>query len=140
MLKRDIAMTDEDQQPLHPGCIRIIVQLGEMEGGGDFLAADLPEWLQSIDATTRNPMAQATEAGATLAREMVIEAVKQGEWDIACISALWIALYAPDVAVISLERLSTLGDVGVVRITASQDGCTWSCRVTEYGMPTMVLH
>ena len=130
-------MTDEDQQPLHPGCIRIIVQLGEMEGGGDFLAADLPEWLHSIDAMTRNPMVRDTEEGATLAREMAFEAATQGEWDIACISALWIALYAPDVAVISLERLITLGDVGVVRITASHDGCTWSCRVTEYGTPTM---
>jgi hypothetical protein len=92
-------MTDEEQQLIHPGCIRIIVQLGEMEGGGDFLAADLPEWLQSIDATTRNPMVRDTEEGATLARAMAAEAAKQGEWDIACISALWIALYAPEVAV-----------------------------------------
>ena len=140
MLNRDTTMTDEDQQPLHPGCIRIIVQLGEMEGGGDFLAADLPEWLHSIDATTRNPMVRATEAGATLARAMAVDAARQGEWDIACISALWIALYASDVAVISLERLVTLGDVGVVRIMASQDGGTWSCRVTEYGPPSAVIH
>ena len=63
-----------------------------------------------------------------------------GEWDIACIAALWIALYAPAAAGGSLEALMELADVGIVRITATDGGCTWHCRVTEYGKPSPVLH
>jgi hypothetical protein len=133
-------MTDEHQQPIHPGAVRIIVKLGDLEGGGDFLAADLPEWIQSLDATTRNPMVRDTEEGAALAREMAVEAAKQGEWDIASIAALWIALYAPDAAGPTLEHLMELADIGVVIITATDDGCTWHCQVTQFGEPIPVLH
>jgi hypothetical protein len=130
----------EETQPLHPGCLRIIAKLGELEGGGDFLASDLPEWIRSIDATTRNPMVRNTKQGAEVAREMAFEAAKQGEWDLACISALWIALYAPDAGSVTLEELMKLADIGVVRITATEDGCTWHCQVTEYGKPSAILH
>ena len=123
-------MTEETMQPIHPGCIRIIVKLDEMEGGGDFLAADLSEWIQSLDATTRNPLVRDTEQGAEIAREMAFEAAKAGEWDIACISALWIALYAPDAAGVSLDELMQMADIGVIIITATDDGCTWHCQVT----------
>jgi hypothetical protein len=133
-------MTDENQ-PIHPGCIRIIVTLGEIEGGGDFLADALPEWIQILDATTRsNPLVRDTEQGAEIARDMAFEAAKAGEWDIACISALWIALYAPDAAGVSLEDLMQMADVGIVRIAATEDGCTWHCQVTEDGEPSAVLH
>jgi hypothetical protein len=71
-------VTSDEQPAIHPGCIRIIVKLGEMEGGGDFLADALPEWIQSLDATTRNPLVRETEQGAELAREMAYEAAKAG--------------------------------------------------------------
>ena len=133
-------MTEETMQPIHPGCVRIIVKLGDLEGGGDFLAEALPDWLKSLDAAARNPLVWNTEYGAEIAREMAFEAAKAGEWDIACISALWIALYAPDAAGVSLDELMRLPDVGVVRITATDGGCTWHCQVTQFGEPSAVFH
>jgi hypothetical protein len=118
----------EQTQPIHPGCIRIIAQLGHMEGGGDFLADSLPDWIQSLNAETRTPMVRGTEQGVEIAKEIAFEAAEAGEWDVACISALWIALYAPNASV-ALEDLAKMADTGVVRITASADGCTWRCRV-----------
>ena len=118
----------EQTQLIHPGCIRIIAQLGHMEGGGDFLADSLPDWIESLNAETRTPMVRGTEQGAEIAKEIAFEAAEAGEWDVACISALWIALYAPHASV-ALEDLTKMADTGVVRITASADGCTWRCRV-----------
>src|SRR3954464_5420692 len=130
----------EQTQPIHPGCIRIIAQLGHMEGGGDFLADALPDWIESLSGTTRTPLVRGTEQGTEIARDIAFEAAEAGEWDVACISALWIALYAPDAAGISLEDLMQMADVGIVRIAATEDGCTWHCQVTEDGEPSTVLH
>ena len=120
----------EQTQPIHPGCIRIIAKLGHLEGGGDFLADALPDWIESLNAETRTPMVRGTEQGAEIARDIAFEAAEAGEWDVACISALWIALYAPHASV-TLEDLTKLADTGVVRITATADGGTWHCRVPE---------
>ena len=62
-------MTDQTQL-IHPGCIRIIAQLGHMEGGGDFLADSLPDWIESLNAETRTPMVRGTEQGAEIAKEI----------------------------------------------------------------------
>jgi hypothetical protein len=71
---------------------------------------------------------------------MAFEAAKAGEWHIACISALWIALYALDAAGVSLDELMQMADIGVIIITATDDGCTWHCQITEYGKPSVIVH
>jgi hypothetical protein len=42
-------MTDDQMQPIHPGCVRIMVRLGEVLAAGDFLADVLPEWLHQLE-------------------------------------------------------------------------------------------
>jgi hypothetical protein len=125
-------MADEMIQAIHPGCIRIIVQLGERQGGGDFMVTALPRWIESLEASAEEPMVRGTAEGAELAREMTFNAARMKEWDVACISALWIVLYNPDPAKMTLADLMDLTDRGVVTITVTADGSTWHCQVSEY--------
>jgi hypothetical protein len=51
------------------------------------------------------------------------------EWDLACISALWIVLYNPDPARMTMADLMDLADRGIIKITASAGGNIWHCEV-----------
>jgi hypothetical protein len=134
-------MADELIQLIHPGCVRIIVQLGERQSGGDFMATVLPQWIESLESSASGPMVRGTEEGAELAREMAFDAARLEEWDLACISALWIVLYNPDPARMTMTDLMDLADRGVIRITASADGNIWHCEVSEYSnAPDATIH
>ena len=89
---------------IQPGCIRVQAQIGEMSGACDYIVEKLPQWLSTMERVCVPPLVRGAEDSAQMAGYMTYGAAAQGQWDLACISALWIVLYGPTV------RDTTLAD------------------------------
>jgi hypothetical protein len=70
--------------------------------------------------------------GTALACEIAFDAVRLEEWDLACIAALWIILYAPGQSGISMNDLKNMAGIGVLRIMANPDGSIWHSEASLY--------
>jgi hypothetical protein len=114
------------------GCVRIIVEIGEKEGVGDFPVATLPQWIESLETSSGEPLVQGSEMGAVLACEMAFNAVRKEEWDLACIAALWIILHAPGQKSITVNDLKNMAGIGVLRIMVTADGSMWRSEISLY--------
>jgi hypothetical protein len=126
------SMTNDEQPAIHPGCIRIIVKLGEHLAAGDFAVKALPEWMLELERSADRPMTRGTHEGAAVASEMAFEGCRIDQWDLACIAALWLILYSPSPARTTMDDLIKLADTGVIKIVASADGAIWHCEVSDY--------
>ena len=125
-------MADELIAEISPGCVRIIVEIGGRTAAGDFRVDVLPQWIESLEASSEEAMVHGTEEGTALACETVFDAVRLEEWDLACIAALWIILYAPRRSGISLHDLKNMAGIGVLRIMANADGSVWHSEASLY--------
>ena len=77
-------------------------------------------------------MVHGTDEGTALACEIAFDAVRLEEWDLACIAALWIILYAPGQSGISMNDLKNIAGIGVLRIMANPDGSIWHSEASLY--------
>jgi hypothetical protein len=118
------------------GCVRIIVEIGEKQGAGDFPVATLPQWIESLETLSGEPLVQGSEIGAVFACEMAFKAVQQEEWDLACIAALWIILHAPGQKSITVDDLRNMAGIGVLRIMTTADGTMWRSEISLYSRDT----
>ena len=125
-------MAEELITEISPGCVRIIVDIGGRTGAGDFMVDVLPQWMESLEASSEEPMVNGTEEGTALACEIAFDAVRLEEWDLACIAALWIILYAPRRSGISMNDLKDMAGSGVLRIMANADGSVWHSEASLY--------
>jgi hypothetical protein len=110
---------------IHPGCVRVQAQIGAMSGACDYDVEKLPQWLATMERACVPPLVRGSENGAQMAGYMTFAAAAQGQWDLACISALWIVLYGPTVRDTTLADFMKLADNGVITITANADGTSW---------------
>jgi hypothetical protein len=78
---------------IHPGCVRVQAQIGTMSGACDYVVEKLPQWLSTMESSCVSPLVRGSESGAQMAGYMTFSAAALGQWDLACISALWIVLY-----------------------------------------------
>jgi hypothetical protein len=124
MLNREETIMNRTPQ-IQPGCIRVQAQIGEMSGACDYIVEKLPQWLSTMERVCVPPLVRGAEDSAQMAGYMTYGAAAQGQWDLACISALWIVLYGPTVRDTTLADFMKLADNGVITITASADGSRW---------------
>jgi hypothetical protein len=117
---------------ISPGCVRIIVEIGGRTGAGDFMVDVLPQWIESLETSSEEAMVHGTEEGTALACGTAFDAVRLEEWDLACIAALWIILYAPGQSGISINDLKNMAGIGVLRIMANADGSIWHGEASLY--------
>jgi hypothetical protein len=125
-------MAEELIAEISPGCVRIIVDIAGRTGAGDFMVDVLPQWMGSLEASSEEAMVHGTEEGTALACEIAFDAVRLEEWDLACIAALWIILYAPRRSGISMNDLKDMAGIGVLRIMANADGSLWHSEASLY--------
>jgi hypothetical protein len=125
-------MAEELIAEISPGCVRIIVEIGGRTGTGDFMVDVLPQWMESLETSSGEAMVHGTDEGTALACEIAFDAVRLEEWDLACIAALWIILYAPGQSGISMNDLKNMADIGVLRIMANPDGSIWHSEASLY--------
>jgi hypothetical protein len=126
-------MTESSKQPIHAGCVRIIVQLGHRQAAGDFMGRALPEWLLELERSAKRCLIRGTQEGVMIARGLALEGLDTGQWALACLASLWIILYSPAPARADLADLMALADTGVITIIASTDGSTWYCDISQIG-------
>ena len=125
-------MAEELIAEISPGCVRIIVEIGGRTGTGDFMVDVLPQWMESLEMSSGEAMVHGTDEGTALACEIAFDAVRLDEWDLACIAALWIILYAPGQSGISMNDLKNIAGIGVLRIMANADGSVWHSEASLY--------
>jgi hypothetical protein len=125
-------MAEELIAEISPGCVRIIVEIGGRTGTGDFMVDVLPQWIESLETSSGEAMVHGTDEGTALACEIAFDAVRLEEWDLACIAALWIILYAPGQSGISMNDLKNIAGIGVLRIMANPDGSIWHSEASLY--------
>jgi hypothetical protein len=125
-------MAEELIAEISPGCVRIIVEIGGRTGTGDFMVNVLPQWMESLETSSGEAMVHGTDEGTALACEIAFDAVRLEEWDLACIAALWIILYAPGQSGISMNDLKNIAGIGVLRIMANPDGSIWHSEASLY--------
>jgi hypothetical protein len=125
-------MAEELIAEISPGCVRIIVEIGGRTGTGDFMVDVLPQWIESLETSSGEAMVHGTDEGTALACEIAFDAVRLEEWDLACIAALWIILYAPGQSGISMNDLKNMAGIGVLRIMANPDGSIWHSEASLY--------
>jgi hypothetical protein len=125
-------MAEELIAEISPGCVRIIVEIGGRTGTGDFMVDVLPQWMESLETSSGEAMVHGTDEGTALACEIAFDAVRLEEWDLACIAALWIILYAPGQSGISMNDLKNIAGIGVLRIMANPDGSIWHSEASLY--------
>ena len=125
-------MAEELIAEISPGCVRIIVEIGGVTAAGDFMVDVLPQWMESLEASSEEPMVHGTEEGTALACEIAFDAIRLEEWDLACIAALWIILHAPGQRGISMNDLKNMAGIGVLRIMANADGSIWHSEASLY--------
>jgi hypothetical protein len=125
-------MAEELIAEISPGCVRIIVEIGGRTGAGDFMVGVLPQWIESLETSSGEAMVHGTDEGTALACEIAFDAVRLEEWDLACIAALWIILYAPGQSGISMNDLKNIAGIGVLRIMANPDGSIWHSEASLY--------
>jgi hypothetical protein len=65
-----------------------------------------------------------------MAREAAFAAARMQQWDLACIAALWVVLYRPNVRGTSLVDFMRLVDHGVVTTSANAHGTRWHVDAT----------
>jgi hypothetical protein len=134
-------MVVELMHKISPGCVRIIVEIGGKTGVADFLVDVLPQWIESLEASSGEAMVHGSEEGAVLACEMAFDAIRLEEWELASIAALWIILYAPGERGILMNDLKNIAGIGVLRITASADGSIWHSEASLYnGDSSSTIH
>ena len=124
-------MPNNQRQPIHAGCVRIMVRLGRRQVAGDFMAQALPEWLFELERSAGPPPIRGTQEGVLIARTLALEGLDTGQWAIACLASLWIILYCPAPAGADLADLMALAGTGVITIIASADGSTWYCDISQ---------
>jgi hypothetical protein len=110
---------------IRPGCVRVQAQIGAMSGACDYVVEKLPQWLSTMENSCVPPLVRGSESGAQMAGYMTFSAAALRQWDLACISALWIVLYGPTVRDTTLYDFMQLADNGVITITATADGSSW---------------
>jgi hypothetical protein len=125
-------MAEELIAEISPGCVRIIVEIGGRTGTGDFMVDVLPQWMESLETSSGEAMVHGTDEGTALACEIAFDAVRLEEWDLTCIAALWIILYAPGQSGISMNDLKNIAGIGVLRIMANPDGSIWHSEASLY--------
>jgi hypothetical protein len=125
-------MAEELIAEISLGCVRIIVEIGGRTGTGDFMVDVLPQWIESLETSSGEAMVHGTDEGTALACEIAFDAVRLEEWDLACIAALWIILYAPGQSGISMNDLKNIAGIGVLRIMANPDGSIWHSEASLY--------
>ena len=125
-------MAEELIAEISPGCVRIIVEIGGRTSTGDFMVDVLPQWMESLETSSGEAMVHGTDEGTALACEIAFDAVRLEEWDLACIAALWIILYAPGQSGISMNDLKNIAGIGVLRIMANPDGSIWHSEASLY--------
>jgi hypothetical protein len=114
--------------PIHSGCV--MAELGHRRGPCDYKVASLPESLCSLEKSVHRTMVWGLEDGGGMAREAAFAAARMQQWDLACIAALWVVLYRPDVRGTSLVDFMRLVDHGVVTTSANADGTRWHVDAT----------
>ena len=124
-------MPNNQRQPIHAGCVRIMVRLGRRQVAGDFMAQTLPEWLLELERSAGRPPIRGTQEGVLIARVLALEGLDTGQWAMACLASLWIILYCPAPAGADLADLMALAGTGVITIIASADGSTWYCDISQ---------
>ena len=134
-------MTNSPKQPIHAGCVRIIVRLGRRQVAGDFMAQALPEWLLELERSAGRLPIRGTQEGVLIARALALEGIDTGQWAMACLASLWIILYCPAPAGADLADLMALAGTGVITIITSADGSTWYCDISQInGMLGPAVH
>jgi hypothetical protein len=126
-------MTESPKQPIHAGCVRIIVRLGHRQAAGDFMAQALPEWLLELERSAERCLIRGTQEGVMIARGLALEGFDTGQWAMAYLASLWIVLYSPTPTGANLADLMALADTGVITIIVSADGSTWYCDISQIG-------
>ena len=124
-------MTESSKQPIHAGCVRILVRLGHRQAAGDFMAQALPEWLLELERSAERCLICGTQEGVMIARGLALEGLDTGQWALACLASLWIILYSPAPAGANLADLMELAGTGVITIVANADGSTWYCDISQ---------